>query len=325
MIPPCENCRVEVWNSTVICFITTLKDCASAEVSKPIRGYYGFWNSYGDFKVDGSAFNLTLHDTNVTLGAFLNSYYSSLRIVGVEDIGGVGLWGSSLSISNCSLQVLSCQGGSTVEAEDCVFEWLHLEGENNVSTARSRVDWLFINDYRGDLLFDSTLINEISLQSKVEAHVSGSVRFGENASIPETDPDKGILTRTFEVQTQGDERMLPGVRLTLYDEGGDAVWSGETGREGTADFNVSFCKWWQLDEPYKYVNNWHEVWRLEAVKGDSSYNASVNILSETPIIFTFPTATDQPLWAYRWLISGFSASVIVVTMAVLLMRKLGQR
>jgi len=315
--------RVEVRNSTIHHVIIQLRNFTAASVSSPIKGFHRFWNTYKDLSVEGLVFNLTLHDTNVTGTLSLSAFSGgSLKILNRNDVMSIGIEDGSLQVSNSSLLVLGCGKGSTVEVEDSIFGWLHFENDAKIGLARSKADLLIIDGFKGAAFFDNFLVNEIWLDDS-EAYIGGSIKFGENATL-EVYWEKGAITRNFEVRTHRGRRVLPGVKLTLYDKEGAPVWSGETGKDGKAYFNITFCKLWPLYEPFKYVTNYEDLWRLEASKGETSYNASVGLFqTDTPIVFAFPSEPEPPFWARGWFLSAVSATVIILVMGgYLLARRL---
>ena len=325
-----KRCRVEVWNSTLkyICF--KIMNC-NATVSTPLNGFHSFWNSYDYFTgKEGVVFNVTLHNTNVT-GYYwaLNVISGNLKVENLSDLGGIVVQNASLQVNNCTIQYLICDPlqylsydtGSVVDISESYFQHLDFNDGVNATISLSKVDVLSLDYYKGTLSLDRALVGEVWQDEGCEAYIEGSVRFGENATAHESYWSKGVVTRNFEVWTQGEERVLPKVHLTLYDKEDEPVWSGQTDKNGRADFNISFCKWWPLYEPYKYVNNYEDRWRLEATWGKSRQNATIGLsLTETPIVFTFKSVSEPPLWAQSPFLTLISASIIVVMIAGLMFR-----
>lgn len=320
-----DNCRVEVWNSTVKDVYIELKNCTNAKVSSPFSGFHRFWNSYNDLNVDGSAFNLTLHDTNVKGKLSLASLSGSLKVLNRNDLSRVDVWNGSLLVSNSSMPALSCEEGSVTEAEESVFWGLLIRDDADVSISRSKTGKIYLNHFKGTAIFDNVLINQVFSSEYCECYIGGSIRFGENASAQKIHWAYGVVTRNFEVQTHREERGLPHVNLILYDQENTPIWSGETDRDGKASFNISFCKNWQLNEPYKYVTNYEDLWTLEAEKGEASINVTVGFLSDTPIVLAFPPIPKPPFWMQRWFLSAVSSSIIMGMVAFLLVRYLKKR
>jgi hypothetical protein len=51
-------------------------------------------------------------------------------------------------------------------------------------------------------------------------------------------------------------------------------------------------------------------------------NATVNILAQTPIIFSFPSEPQKPLWAENWFLTAASSMTILVVSGGFLFRRL---
>ena len=325
-----KRCRVEVWNSTLKYILFKIINCNST-VSTPFKGFHSYWNSHDYFTgEEGVVFNVTLHNTNVT-GYYwaLNVISGNLRVENLSDLGDITVQNSSLHVTNSSIRQLNCDPlqylsydtGSVVDIYESNFQRLHFSDRVNATISRSKTDVLSLDYFKGTLTLESVLIGEVWQQESCEAYIEGSVRFGENATAHESYWSKGVITRNFEVWTQGEKRVLPNVELALYDKEENLVWSGVTDKNGRAEFNISFCKWWPLYEPYKYVNNYEDNWRLEAAFGKTRQNAMIGLfIIETPIVFTFESVSEPPIWMQSPFLTLISTSTIVVMVAGLVLR-----
>lgn len=322
-----DSCRVDAWNSTVKNVSFEFENCTSATVSSDFHRYHKFWNSYINFSVDGSVFNLTLHDTNITGSSYLTLIEGFLRVQNIDGLYSIRVFNGTLQVSNCSFSGLGCGVGSRAEVEDSVFQRLFLMDDAQGLVSRSKMDRLLLEDFKGDAVFDNVLINEVYGCEGCECFISGRITFGENASTSEIrwGREREVVTRGFEVITQREGWVLPHVELNLYDKDETPIWRGETGKDGKANFNISFCRFWPLYEPYKYVSNQDDIWRLEAIKGEANYNISVGFLSDTPIVFTFPSLPKQPFWTQNWFLAALSASTIVLVFVAYLRKSLTAR
>jgi hypothetical protein len=320
-----RRCRVEVWNSTLKYIYFKIMNC-NAMVSTPLKGFHSFWNSYEYLTGErGAVFNVTLHDTNVTgyYGYYLglSVFSGNLRVENVWDLGDISVQNGSLQITNSSILSISCTGDSMVDIADSNMRYLSFDNSVHANISRSKTELLMLENFKDTAHFNMFLVDEVWLDETLEAYIKGSVSFGENVTRRELNWIKGVVTRNFEVWTQGEKRVLSKVHLTLYNKEDEPIWSGQTDKNGRADFNISFCKWWPLYEPYKYVNNYEDHWRLEAVWGETRQNATVGLfLTETPILFTFKSVSEPPLWTQSLFLTIISVSTIVVMIAGLMLR-----
>ncbi|NVL92189.1 MAG: hypothetical protein HWN71_04035 [Desulfobacterales bacterium] len=332
-----ERCSVELWNSTLEGIGMMVENC-EASISRPLMGFYRYWSPYEYFAGEGVvAFNVTLHDTNLT-GEYwsVNVISGSLRLENTSDVAGIQVQNGTLlmnnmsmgyvycsdslfEITNSSIRIMRCTGDSKTYIDGSNMWWFIIEGGVEADVSRSKAELLVLEGFNGTARFDTFLVEEIELGGKIKAYVEGSVRFAENATGEEFFSGNGFIIRNFEVLALGENRVLPNVRLTLYDKDDNAVWSGQTDKNGEASFNITFCKLWPLYEQFKYVNNYEDQWRLEAASGEVVSNATVGLFTtETPIVFTFPSAPEPPFWRQRWLLSAVSATTISAVLIGLL-------
>jgi len=76
--------------------------------------------------------------------------------------------------------------------------------------------------------------------------------------------------------------------MTLTDKDGNVVWEGASDENGEASFNITFCQYYPPHEPYKYVTNYMDEWKLTAVHGDESRETSIALFKTgSPIVFEF--------------------------------------
>lgn len=334
-----EECRVELWNSTLEYLSVDVMNC-DMSLSTPLLGFHGFWNPYEYFGGEEVvAFNITLHDTNLTRSWGLNAISGSLSVEKSSDMTSVWVRNGTLLITDRSMSNALCEDGllkvtnSTISFVECTGDskayidgsniwWFSIEGGVEADVSSSKAELLILQDFNGSIQFNRFLVEELELYGKLQAYVEGSIRLGENATSGELYWDNGFFVRSFEVRTQGGDRVLPDVRLTLYDKDDNTVWSGETDKNGEASFNITFCRLWPLYERFKYVNNYRDNWRLEATDGEFTKNASVSLFADTPIMFVFPSVSEPPLWEQRWLLSAASATTISVVLIGLLYREI---
>ncbi len=317
-----NKCRVEAWNSTLDHLHLKAKNC-DATISSPLKGFHGSWNSYEHIACErGIVLNVTLHDTDVTGDYWgLSAESGNLRVENSRDVEFISFRNGSLSASNSSIRYLTCDTNSAAYIEDNNMDWLRFEGSVNANISGSKTELLILDDFEGNFQLNMFSAEEVSLYGQIEAYIEGSARFGEDAVGEELYWDSGFIVRNFEVGTRGGDRVLPNVRLTLYDEDDDTVWSGQTDKNGEASFNITFCHFWPLYEQFKYVNNYGDSWRLEATDGEFTKNATVGLFTYTPIVFTFPSVPEPPFWRQRWLLSAVSISAITVVIAGVLARR----
>lgn len=302
--------RVVLRNSTLN-GLSLIARNIDASLDTQVVGYHEHWSSR-DYLGGEEVFDVEFHDTNLTGGWSLELASGSLNVVSLQDLDGLVIQNSTSMIANCSLSHLDCIGDSEVEAEDCIFFFLELGDRSNVAISRSKAEILSVEDFIGTATFDEFLIQETWLDEEIEAYIEGSLTFGENISRSDNDWRRGYITRNFEVHTQGEERALPGVELTLYDMDGASVWNGLTGIAGVVNFNLTFARFYQLPESFEYVNNHEDLWNLVASWEGVSRNATVGLLvTDTPIVFTFPS-TGPPFGIQGFFITALGLSLMAV-------------
>ncbi len=123
---------------------------------------------------------------------------------------------------------------------------------------------LHLEDFNGNINFDRVLVNNITIHTYCIANISGSVKFScKSSTLKQWTWFKGMINRVYEIYAEMNDRALPGVKLTLYDDEGNVLWSGKTGRDGGAYFNISFYNLWS-PKPFTYITNYDKTYRLKA-------------------------------------------------------------
>jgi len=248
-----------------------------------------------------------------------------MRVENRDDFHAMRVWNGTLQISNCTISdSLGGEEGSKIEVEDSVFKYLFLKSDTQFLAVRSKLDNLFLDEFKGSAVFDNVLIDRVLDADDCEGFIGGGITFGENASKNEFQWERGVMTRNFEVVTQREGRALPQVNLVLFDKENTSIWRGKSDLDGRATFNISFCSLWPLKEPFKYVTNYKDLWRLEACMGKTKFNVSVGFLSDTPIVCTFPSL-PKPFSMKRELLAALSAFTIVIVSVAYLRKNLPAR
>ena len=91
------------------------------------------------------------------------------------------------------------------------------------------------------------------------------------------------------MSTYGDELVVPEVSLILIDGSGEQVWEGMTDENGEALFNITYCNYYPLFEPYTFVSNYDEEWTLTGSKDADAVETKIRFRETgSPIILQFP-------------------------------------
>jgi hypothetical protein len=161
----------------------------------------------------------------------------------------------------------------------------------NASITGSRIERMRLgSNYEYD--FTGVYVGDASIRG-FENTLSGSVTWGQEDSYEYYlhPNERFAFTQVFEVHAQGQERVLPGVSLVLTDKDGNVVWEGSSDESGEASFNITFCQYYPLHEPYQYVTNYMDEWSLRAVYEDETRETSVALFETgSPIVFEFSEA-----------------------------------
>jgi hypothetical protein len=164
-----------------------------------------------------------------------------------------------------------------------------------------------------DMFFKDVFVGGVVVDS-VETRLEGSVRWGEDMTDRYGNYSRFAVKQVFDVIVQGEERVIPGAKLTLTDEDGEIVWMGVTNENGKARFNLTFCSYYPLYEPYRYVTNFRDEWRLASMYGGVTLEETVEMFETgSPIVFDFPEDKQISPINNRILTFGSMATIILVT------------
>jgi hypothetical protein len=258
--------------------------------------------------MDGATMNVTLIRSTVTEPFWVEAINSEIAAVDTEATILASM--SRVRIDRSNVTSIALFGSSCVTVRDSniysfntgtypIFDmYLRLVPESsfrqNATVTSTRIENIGI---RANCKYNFTdvYVAEASV-SGLEAALTGSVSWGPNIrDQPYFAPyNRFAFTQEFEVHTQGPERVLPGVSLVLTDKDGNVVWEGASDECGNVSFNLTFCSYYALYEPYKLITNYKDSWNLEATYGDETRETSI-ALCETgsPIVFEFPE--DKPV------------------------------
>ena len=295
-------------DSTVRRIVVRVVNSSSCHISN-VAGYQDYWNIYDAFKVEGATMNVTLKRSTITESFRVYAVNSEVSIssteasvvaasmsrVSVDDSNVAFLYlysNSSLVVKDSNIYYFGT--GKTPSFDTSLIRVNESRFRQNATIMRTRIERLWLNS-NCKLNFTDVYVGEASLCG-FEATLTGSVTWGPDISdqpyfIPY---NRFAFTQVFMVRTHGPERVLPRVNLVLTDKEGNTVWEGVSDENGEASFNLTFCSYYCLHEPYKYVTNYMDRWNLKATYGDETREAGV-VLCETgsPIVFEFPE--DKPV------------------------------
>ena len=314
-----EDCRADVWNSTIHTVAVSVSDFSSLNLSKQMNGYHSSFNLNRDLGVDGWIYNLTLHDSKITGGWFVDADNGDVFIENSDNIDSLSISDGEIHISNCTLHFLHCRSGSSTYIEDSLVSDIFPDGDSLLRIARSNIRRLSVHDFSGRIFLEKVLVNAFRGTDINEAYMQGSVKFMNN---PRTvDYAFSSLTRNFEVKMFGETRMLPNVELSLFDQENEPVWAGTTDNDGSAFFNITFREKWRFPRPSN-ITNYDEEWRLEASWKDIRENVTVSMLSETPIFIHFEEVQESLIWELKGYLIPISSSIIVITVVGFLSQRI---
>ncbi len=277
-----DECGVVVDQSRVRSLELEFKDDAHAIVSSPILGHHDFWNTYTNITREGSAFNVTLRDTYVLDQVLLTMLDGDME---VSDLSGrymiYGLKGS-LRVSDCVVDVVGAAGSTLVNNTVCNSLQFHDLGQNTIID--TKIGSVYYHGFKGNITYENVLISETSDLSGCDGYIGGTIT-----------QEKGLfkyawlgiagITRGFRVLVHDEGRAINKAELTLYDEDDALIWSGETNREGVADFSIRFVSYKSPMNHDTIERNFNEPLRLEAKIGDVKQEAVVTFGVSTPIVF----------------------------------------
>jgi len=288
-------------------------------------GYREHWNSYDDMHIDGRVMNLTLIRSKVTNPLFLDGIFSAFNVTGTEVLILQALM-SEVYIDDADAWMVSIAGNSSATIRDSniysfrtathhhYYELFRTVPDSTMhqhaEISESRIESLSISGY-SDLVFDRVYVADADI-SEAEAKVTGDVTWVKN-SVRIYNPYSGFaLTQVYEVDTLGEERMIPGATLSLMDHEGIVIWSGVSNENGLAVFNLTYCSHYGLYEPYHYVTNYNDTWTLTGTfEGDTRTHEVSLFETGSPIILDFSKdAVALPI--DNRVLTWFAVSVILI-------------
>jgi hypothetical protein len=274
-----------------------------------IAGHHDYWNIYDAFGMNGATMNLTLRRSSVAEPLWISTINSELNVSDAY-VNVIETSMSRVDVDHSNVTYLALYSNSSAKVDDSniyyfgtgiypIFDMIltsvpKSSFHQNATIMRTRIERMRLNS-NCILNFTNVYVGDASL-SGLESNLKGSVTWGQNISdTPYLTPyDRFALTQVFEVQTQGRERVLPGVSLVLTDKDGNMVWEGASDENSKASFNLTFCQYYPLYEPYQYVTNYMDEWRLTATSGDESRETGVALFKTgSPIVFEFDK--DKPV------------------------------
>jgi len=168
---------------------------------------------------------------------------------------------SRLNINNTKLDRLgfSSWGDSYVTIENSILQEVDFHYNLNINLHE-----IVFTDYLGFLESNIYLYGHASFSLRTVAF------FESNA------------TRNYNIITKDtSDNRVENAELTLFDQNDTIFWNGVTDNLGKADFNLTFTD-----------NNYTDVLKLEAVKGNYSATMNVWLFSDTPIVLTMTHFAD---------------------------------
>ena len=226
-------------------------------------------------------------DLNVT-GVEVVLIQASMSTVYIDDAKVVWLrtYGNSSVVIRDS-NIYSYVTGAWLPYEDFLRFMSPSSFHQDIAMTSSRIEYMRLKT-NCDAVFSDVYVDEINIVG-MESNLRGTVTWGQNMTHHYDLYDRFSATQAFVVMTRGRKRVLPDVTLVLEDKDGNVVWEGATDEDGNAHFNLTFCSYYPLYEPYKYVTNYLDEWRLTAVSGDVTREETVTMFkTASPIVFEFP-------------------------------------
>jgi len=168
---------------------------------------------------------------------------------------------SRLNINNTKLDRLriSSWGDSYVIIENSILQEVEFHYNLNISLHE-----IVFTDYLG------------FVESNIYLYGNASFSLGTVAFFYSN------ATRNYDIITKDtSDNRVENAELTLFDQNDTIVWNGVTDNLGKADFNLTFTD-----------NNYRDVLKLEAAKGNCSATRNVWLFSDTPVILTMKYYTD---------------------------------
>lgn len=308
------------YNSTIRFIEFVFGSSSKAYIDSRLMGFHRYWNIHDNFTVDGVDFNLTLHDTNVT---DLPILYSSFMFEGIElrilnqnlrwvDCGA----DSELYLTNSTCDHVICgRHDSVYSIYNSKIGRLSLWDNALVSSSDTEIDELHVSDFKGALICDNvTLLEglEIDCEPGTRFHFYGGLRFGENFSLIKEPMRKFKAIRGYRVVTRADGGPLANVQLKMHNEEGELIWDGATDGDGEAYFDLTYYRNWTIPPGHRHTNHTDTV-SLEASHGRNIYTTELGLITDTPIIFSFPK--PKPIWTTLMFWTGLGALTIIAMFA----------
>jgi hypothetical protein len=301
------NSSVFLSNSKLDAIMITVVNSTNCMVKSPI-GIQEDWNIYKALRMEGKTMNLTLKRSEITLPLYIYSINSVLNASDTQ-VDTLIASNSRVNLTDTQVRDLSIYTNSSVNINDSNINslstgsyFVYEEFDGYRPTSNLHQD-LVITDSKiksmdigsnTRFVFDNVYVDEASVEGNTEASLSGDWMCEAFTSNPYTNPGSEYqpfsVTQTFKVVAQGEKRMIPGVNLALMDKDGKQVWSGVTDKNGEASFNLTFCQFYPLYEPYQYVTNYKDIWNLTgSYNGETKTSQVVFLKSGSPITFTYAT------------------------------------
>ena len=321
-----SDASVNVYSSEIGALQLKVRD-SRIVLNKSIKGFFSHWAPNVDLCGGGESLNIVLHDSELLSQTDLWFVNCTVEVQGAKDLGQIIAESSSLTFNNSSCTDLSVARCREVEVTDSLIYWLIISEGVDAVMRRTKAEHISLGRVDGTLEFDQVKANTLSVYFPVTSsypsdrycRLKGSLLI-ENMTSYNLD-GKFKIMRSYDVVAVKGDRAYPGVKFTLRDGNGNLVWEGETDGEGRCSFNLTLVKLWKT-EKYVFVTNVTDSYSLEAVTDGVKSNSSVNILAQTPIIFSFPSEPQKPLWAENWFLTAASSMTILVVSGGFLFRRL---
>jgi hypothetical protein len=309
----------------------------SITIDESITGYLEAWNPYVDWGYDGYVFNVTLMESEVRSYAYIYVLDGICTVSGVDGMFSVFGVNSTLNIIDSSLWGIGCSSGSKLIMNNSIANYVdflknyiferEVRGLNEYDVSqgyiiRSNIQSLGFGD-EVIVAFDQVKVDVVNANS-LNVVVKGDVVYGQDMSssyrwfgIQEFEPL--LYTQEYRVETIGELHMVPNVDLMIVDESGETVWEGLSDEKGEAFFNISFCNYYPLYEPYEYVTNYDETWSLVASLGDEVVESEVRFrVTGSPIVLQFSEPKVLQRMKFTSLSLASLGAILVILVAKLL-------
>jgi hypothetical protein len=282
-------------------------------------GYQKYWNIIDAYQIDGYTMNLTLVESELGEYFGITGVYSVFNVTGGKYLGVMGT-NSDIYLSGSEIYGVSIAGNSSATISDSnVYHlgtseihsyvgdlWRPMAPgsvHQEVNISESRVEYLNIAG-NTDIICDALYVCNVGLGETVSS-IWGSVQWGDVNYVKSGSYDRWAFTQHYTVQTIGEEYMVPGVELQVVNSTGDIVWSGVSDEDGCAEFNITFCSYYPLYQPYRYVTNYNGTWNLTGTYGNEVKSVGVSMFETgSPIrldyskdVFTLPINNSYLVYA----------------------------